>query len=266
MTEAPAPHGYTAIWSPDALEGRVCVVTGASGGIGLEAVRALASVGAAVFALTRNPARLQERLGGGLPGVRPVKADASVPEDVQSAVAQAAALTGSIDVAVANAGQYTSCPFGEMSLESWRSEFEVNVHGAFVLFQSCLPHVPSGGSLIAVGSVSGTRGAGRGKVAYGATKAALNGFIAGLARELGPQHIRANVIAPGAVQGTEMADAVVSAVSAESFAAGSFLGRAGDVWEAAHGVLYLATAASSYVTGSVLRVDGGSLFRDRVGG
>ncbi|MGH3740244.1 MAG: SDR family NAD(P)-dependent oxidoreductase [Micromonosporaceae bacterium] len=259
-------RGYRATWSPDALAGRVCVVTGASGGIGLEATRALASVGGQVFALTRNPDRLTERLGGGLAGVRPVKADASRPDDVRAALAQAAELSGKIDVAVANAGQHTSCPFGEMPVESWRAEFEVNVHGAFVLFQSCLPHVPSGGSLIAVGSVSGVRGAGKGKVAYGATKAALNGFIAGLARELGPQGIRANVIAPGAVQGTEMADAVVASVSAESFAAGSFLGRAGDVWEAAHGVLYLATEASSYVTGSVLRVDGGSLFRDRVGG
>lgn len=251
--------GYADIWSRSCLAGKVAVVTGASGGIGREVTRALAAAGGRVFSLSRRPDRPEDLVDG----VHHIRADAGDEGQVRAAIDEISDTAGRIDIVVANAARYGSGEFATVSTDEWRREFEVNVTGVFVLFQASLARmIPAGaGSLIAVGSTAGGRGGGHGHVAYGATKAALVGLVKGLAREVGGYGVRVNVMAPGAIAGTGMSD-LVKGDQGERFGKGAFLGRAGTVEEVGNAIVFLASEASSYVTGSVLRVDGGSLYRD----
>lgn len=244
-------------WSPDALGGKVAIVTGASGGIGKATAQALAEVGATVYALTRDPDSLD------VPAVRALRADAGDAEELEAAVTRIHEESGGPHIVVANAARGASGAMAESTPDDWTSEFHVNVVGAMAVFQAALRHmVPGGeGSLIAVGSSAGARGGQKGHVAYGATKAALVGLMKGLAREVGHHGIRANVVAPGATEGTALSDAIRE-LQGDAFGRAAFLDRAGRLDEVANAIIFLASDASSYTTGSVLRVDGGSVYRD----
>lgn len=247
------------IWHPQALSGSVAVITGASGGIGAASASRLSQAGARVYALTRRPGL------AACPGVVEVEVDASDLEAVDSALAEIARVEGRIGVAIANAASVHVAPFLEGRLDDWRAEVELNVIAALSFLRSAAVHMVGGGgggSLIAVGSSAGERGGRPGHVIYGATKAALVGAVKGIARELGPQRIRANVVQPGATDGTAIAEIVKQGQTPTSFGTGSFFGRAATVGEVAHAIAFLASDASAYITGSVIRIDGGALYRD----
>lgn len=249
--------GYQQVWSPTCLAGRVAVVTGTSSGVGAEATRALAAVGAKVYAFSRGagPADADPT------GVTVLRADAGSEAEIRQAVAEVVAREGHVDIAVANAARYTTKRFTELDTETWLGELAVNLNGVFYLFRAVLDHpatVPDR-SLIAIGSTAGERGGSLGHVPYGVAKAGLQGLCKGLAREVGELGARVNVLALGTVDGTVNAQEAHRLKGANYGKAGA-LRRAAHVSEIAHSIVYLASPASSFVTGSVMRADGGGLY------
>jgi meso-butanediol dehydrogenase/(S,S)-butanediol dehydrogenase/diacetyl reductase len=242
---------YRSVWSPTCLSGRVAIVTGVSSGIGAEIMRALDEVGAMVYGLSRSPGN------SGLHGAV-IQADVANKEEIVGSVQQIASKEGHIDVVVANAATWTGMPLPQFSLEAWQAELALNLSGPFILFQAALPHMSRpGGSFIAIGSAAGRRGATPGHVAYGASKAGLEGLIKSIAGEVGKDNIRANVVGVGRIDGTRISEQ--RKIVAGQDHPGPFR-RAGSAREVAHAVIFLASPASSFVTGSVLRVDGGALY------
>lgn len=250
---------YEEVWSTSCLEGRVALVTGVSGGIGAEILRALVAVGARTYGLTRNPGVVTESRAVVL------EADAGDEGDVRAAVGEVARREGRIDIAVANAARYTTCEISEISVDTWNDELRVNLTGPFVLFQAVaavMREEETGGCMVAIGSTAGERGGTAGHVAYGASKSGLEGLCKGMAREVGRDGIRVNVLALGSVEGTGLS-AEVKRIRGDAYGTAGPLGRPASVREAAQGVIFLASDASSFMTGSVIRMDGGALYSGR---
>lgn len=251
---------YEAIWSSTLLAGQIAVVTGVSGGIGAEIVQGFAATGARVYGLSRSPestGQLDEK-------VTMLACDAGNEEEVRGTVRDIVAAEGRIDIAVANAARYTTSEFWDLTAESWHDDIRVNLTGAFFLFQAVAETMrkQNFGSLVAIGSTAGERGGTSGHTSYGATKAGLEGLCKGIARELGPHGVRANVLALGSIDGTKLSDKV-KALLGDTYGKSGPLGRPALATEAANGVIFLASAASSFVTGSVVRMDGGALYSGR---
>ncbi|HEV7657836.1 MAG TPA: SDR family oxidoreductase [Mycobacteriales bacterium] len=257
-TASPRPIApYEQVWSPTCLAGRVAVVTGTSGGVGAEAVRALAAVGARVYAFSRGdgPADLPA-------GVTTLHADAGDETQIRRAVDEVAAREGHVDIAVANAARYTTRRFTELDTGTWLDEIGVNLNGPFYLFRAVLDHLAADGrdrSLVAIGSTAGERGGSLGHVPYGVAKSGLQGLAKGLAREVGEQGVRVNVLALGTVAGTVNAQEAVRLKGAD-YGRASGLRRPAHVSEIAHAIIYLSSPAASFVTGTVMRIDGGGLY------
>jgi len=230
------------------LEDRSVLVTGASGGIGAAAARALAAAGATVFGLDLEPG----------PGERArfIRADVTKAEEVTSAVERVVAETGRLDAVVAAAGIIRDRVLWKMPLEDWRQVLAVNLDGSFHVLRSAAPALRArgGGSIVLVASINGERGK-FGQANYAASKAGVIGLAKTAARELGAFGIRVNAVSPGYID-TAMTrglpeDATRAAVE------GSCLGRIGSPDEVASAILFLCSDLSAFVTGQVLRVDGG---------
>lgn len=184
------------------LSGRVAVVTGGNGGIGLGIGRALAKAGADVAIWARNEEKngaAEAELGGIGVSARAVRCDVSDEEQVAEAMSTTLGQFGRVDVMVANAGFGLPGPIHAMSLEQWRSVMAVNLDGAFLCFREAARHMierGDGGSMLAVSSASAIHGA-PGNEAYSASKAALGALIRGMAVELARHRVRCNVLMPG---------------------------------------------------------------------
>ena len=246
------------------LQDRVAIITGASRGIGEAIAVRMAEAGAAVVLAARKPEGLQmvaERItkAGGRAVV--VAAHTGKPDDVRALVAKAVSELGKVDILVNNAA--TNPYFGpllETEDAAWDKTFEVNVKGYFAATREVVRHLQSRnapGSIINIASIVGTRAAPMQGV-YGMTKAAVIGMTHTLAQELGSTGIRVNAIAPGLVE-TRFAAAIVGNDEIRAqVVARSALGRHAQPDEIAGTAVYLASDASSYVTGQVLLVDGGT--------
>jgi NAD(P)-dependent dehydrogenase (short-subunit alcohol dehydrogenase family) len=195
-----------------------------------------------------------------------VEADVGDESGVGGFVRQAAAAFGRIDVLVNNAGiTHDRTDFGRLSFAVWSRVFAVNLHGPFFAIQAALPHmVKQGkGAIVNVGSIL-AEALFPGKTAYAASKAAVAGFSKALALDLADRNIRVNCVIPGSVDTDMMwrglSDAEKSLAEKES--GGDVpLGRVGSPAELAAAIMYLASDAASYVTGTSLLVDGGLLAR-----
>jgi 3-oxoacyl-[acyl-carrier protein] reductase len=232
---------------------RRVIVTGAAGGIGRAIVEALAGRGCRVAACDAPGAPL-DQLG---------QAEATIAFDVrdQAAVrdgtAEAIAALGGCDAIVANAGVVDTIHRAErFSEEEWRKDMETNLYGAFYLVQAAFEELAESGDgrVVLISSVAAETGI-PGQVAYGASKAGLVGMARTLAAEWAPQGVRCNVVMPGFI-----ATPKVLAMPAEVQASVSTqipLGRFGEVAELAGTVVFLLSPAAAYITGAILRVDGG---------
>lgn len=246
------------------LSGRVAIVTGGSSGIGLAIACLLAERHAEVVIAGRKPQRLddaartiEERTG------RPCLA---VPTDVRDE-AQVGALVahtierlGRVDILVNNAGgARRHAPLRKLSFEHWRSEFDLNVHAAFLCSQAVLPQMieRGAGAIVNLSSLAGMHGT-MGVGAYAAAKAALQMYTRVAAAEWGPLGIRVNAVAPGMIA-TDLARTNWAKAGFDADAATSSfpLRRPGEASEAAEAVAFLASDAASYITGEVLAVAGG---------
>ena len=248
----------------DALAGRRALVTGGAIGIGRSVALALARAGADVVVThlahdaTHVVAEIKE-LGRQSTAVQ---VDLRRSWDVDEAVASAAEnLGGGIDILVNNVGGLVERRgVATMDDAHWHGVLDLNLSSAFYATRAAVKVMPDGGRIISVGAQAAHSGGGTGMVAYTTAKAALEGFSRALARELGPRAITVNVVAPGFVAGTPLHAAHTPEPAQRAAVASTPLARAGAVDDVAHAVLYLASPAAAFVTGTVLDVNGGAWF------
>jgi NAD(P)-dependent dehydrogenase (short-subunit alcohol dehydrogenase family) len=243
------------------LDGKVAIVTGASSGLGVALAEGLAEAGADVAICARRADRLEEtRQRVEALGRRciTVRADVAQPEDCTRVVEETLRELGRIDVLVNNAGVGTAVPATRETPEQFRAVIDVNLNGSYWMAQACGRVMQPGSSIVNVGSVLGSTTAGLPQAAYSASKAAIIGLTRDLAQQwTGRKGIRVNALAPGFFP-SEMTDqypdgyldTMMFRVPAQ---------RTGDPRELAAAAVFLASDASSYVTGALLPVDGGLL-------
>jgi NAD(P)-dependent dehydrogenase (short-subunit alcohol dehydrogenase family) len=244
------------------LSGRVAIITGASRGIGRAIALAFAKAGGRVALASRKQEGLEEvareiEASGG--NALAVATHVGQEEAVEALVERTVEAFGGIDILVNNAG--TNPHFGPVltaTTAQWDKILEVNLRSAFLLIQRALPHLEArgGGKIINMASVAGLHPS-LGMGIYGISKAGLIMLTRVLARELGPQHIQVNAIAPGVIK-TRLSSALWESPDlAEALTRSTPLGRLGEVDDVVGAALYLASSLSDYVTGEVLVVDGG---------
>lgn len=242
------------------LDGKVSVVTGASSGLGVAFARALAEAGSDLVLAARRIDRLEslaDELRAAGVKVLPVAADVSVVEDCRAAAAAAAAEFGHLDVLVNNAGIGTAVPASRETADEFREVLEINLMGTYWMTQACGPHMPPGSSIVNISSVLATTTAGLPQAAYSASKAGVLGLTRDLAAQWsGRRGIRVNAVQPGLFP-TEMSEHYQAGYVDNLVASRVSLGRVGVPEECAAVILFLASPASSYMTGTVLTVDGG---------
>ncbi|WP_395109999.1 SDR family NAD(P)-dependent oxidoreductase [Actinomadura sp. SCN-SB] len=240
------------------LTGRAALVTGGSRGIGAAVARALAERGADV-AITYVDAADHakavvadlEALGHRAVAIRTDVADAHA---VASAVDHARDALGRLDILVNNAGIFPNGPLEDVHLDEIDTALAVHVRAAFIAAQAAARHMDDGGRIISIGSCFAERVPYPGVTLYAMTKAALTGLTKGLARDLGPRGITANVVHPGSTD-TDMNPADGPGADAERELIA--LGRYAEAEEIAATVAHLAGPAGAYITGTTIAVDGG---------
>jgi 3-oxoacyl-[acyl-carrier protein] reductase len=248
------------------LAKRAVLVTGASRGIGRAVAQAFAELGDRVAVHHRDSAGLAQDVRAGLPGRghTVVQADLADADSVRRMVDQAAADLGGLDVLVNNAGIYVWHPITEVSYEQWqdvwRHTLAVNLTGAANVTWCAVQHMKeTGGRIVNVSSRGAFRGEPR-HPAYGASKAGLNGFAQSMARALAPLGISVGTVAPGYVE-TEMAAADLNSARGEEIRAQSPFNRVATPEEIAAAVVYLASDAAEWASGTILDLNGASYLR-----
>ena len=246
------------------LEGKIAIVTGAGSGIGRACALALAQAGCKLALVGRRKDRLQEVAGIIADSALVLDSDVSQPTDVQRVVDRTLAEFGKVNVLLNNAGVLHVGTAEQITEKQWDETFSTNVKGLWLLSRAVLPAMRSsgGGSIINMASVLGINGA-RNRACYAPSKGAVVLLTKCMAIDHGPENIRVNAICPSFVE-TELTAAVISkapdpdVVRRERTAAHPIgrLGRPEDIGELA---VYLASDASSWVTGATFPVDGGYL-------
>ncbi len=243
------------------LSGKICLITGAGRGIGMEIAKRFREEGAVVYANARRENCLEEwakKLNSeGKGTIIPIYFDMTDTDGIKQSVLRLKNEAGRIDVLVNNAGIIHNDTLGMISLEKTRKMFDVNVFGLLELTQWIATRFmmkQESGSIINLASVAGVEGS-RGQIAYSASKGAVIALTKSMAKELTPYHIRVNAIAPGMIQTERLNVSVKENYKQEAPFLG--FGRLGKPREIADGCLYFATELSSYTTGQVLVIGGG---------
>jgi NAD(P)-dependent dehydrogenase (short-subunit alcohol dehydrogenase family) len=241
------------------LDGKVAVVTGASSGLGAGFAVALAQAGADVVLGARRADRL-DKVGAEVAGAGqralPVVTDVSDPAQCTALVDKAMIHFGKVDVLINNAGVGYAMPAVKESPDVFRHIMDVNLHGAYWMAQACGKVMQPGSSIVNVSSVLGLIKTFVPQAAYAASKAGLIGLTRDLSQQwAGRRGIRVNAVAPGYFA-TEMTADIPEQMLTD-FLRSSPLGRVGEQRELDAAIIFLASPASSYITGSTLAVDGG---------
>jgi len=242
------------------LEGKRALVTGGSRGIGAAIAIALAENGADVALTFQQSAEsaatvVQKIEALGRRGVA-IQADSADPAAIERSVAQAVEALGGLDILVNNAAIALYDTIADFKVEDIDALLAVNVRGPVLATKAAIPHLGAGGRVITIGSAGADRIVGGTGTVYFMTKSALQSFTRGLAHELGPRDITANLVQPGSTD-TDMNPAT-----------GEFsdfqrslipLGRYGTPADVAAAVAFLASPAARQITGTIVNVDGGVL-------
>lgn len=245
------------------LSGRVALITGGSKGLGKAMARGFAEAGADVVISSRHEddlktARDEIVAGTGVRGAY-IVADMTRREDVERLSAAALAEMGRIDILVNNAGSNVPQAIDEVTDEAWDQIVELNLTSCMAMTRAVVPHMKERrwGRIIHISSIMGLASK-DGRSVYSATKSALIGLARAGALDLGEYGITVNCLAPGPFL-TDLPASMFTAEEIEHFASRTALGRWADPRELVGPALLLASDAGSYITGSTLVVDGGTL-------
>lgn len=237
------------------LQGQVAIVTGASRGIGKAIAEEMASQGACVYGVSKS-GKIESHLSESTAGtIIPVAQDITDIEQAKKLFMQIQKERGQIDILVNNAGIMQDALIGMISDQMMRELFEVNVFALIQWTQLAARFMKKKkrGSIIQIASIIGTNG-NAGQSVYSATKGAVISFTKSAAKELAPDGIRVNAVAPGIVQ-TDLLQSVPDKLL-EQRIAGIGLGRIGTPQEIASAVAFLASDKADYISGQILGVDG----------
>lgn len=241
------------------LTGKVALVTGGSRGIGAATALALAEEGADVVisytAASDKAAEIVKKIEA--KGVRgfAVKADQGIIAEAEGLVAATVAKFSKLDILVNNAAVFVMGPVGgDVDADALQRQNRVNIDGTFATTRAAAKVLPDHGRIITIGSGAGTRTGFPGAADYSATKAAVAAFSRVAARDLAPRNITVNTVQAGFVD-TDMNPA--NSDWAPAWITMVPLGRYGHPEEIAAGVVFLASPDASYVTGTILNIDGG---------
>ncbi|ESL03799.1 putative 3-oxoacyl-[acyl-carrier-protein] reductase [Catonella morbi ATCC 51271] len=244
------------------LDGKVCLVTGASRGIGAATVKRFAREGAVVYANARTPKNLDdlciELSEKYNTTVKALYFDVRDETAAKKAVLQIRKETGRLDVLVNNAGVMKDALIGMISKDLMQEMFDINVFGVMNLLQlaSKIMMFQKSGSIINLSSIVGLEGI-PGKLVYSAAKGAVAAMTKTAAKELASQGIRVNAVAPGMID-TDMLKSVGDEKMKEQIA-NIRMGRLGTPEEVADAILFLASDLSGYITGEILGVNGSAM-------
>ncbi|TWR31609.1 SDR family oxidoreductase [Mucilaginibacter pallidiroseus] len=240
------------------FENKNVIITGGSTGIGLATAKAFIDKGANVWITSRSAANLQKAADEiNSPNLKTIVSDTSNLDGIAVLVNEVADSGSKVDVLFLNAGIAVFAPIEQVTEADFDAQFNTNVKGHFFTLQKLIPHLADGSSVIFTSSVVATSAGIAGSV-YSATKGALNKVAQIAANELADRKIRVNLISPGPIK-TPGFDSVVSADVLEALTTSTALQRIGSVEEIAGTVLFLASDAASYISGTEIIVDGGYL-------
>jgi NAD(P)-dependent dehydrogenase (short-subunit alcohol dehydrogenase family) len=241
------------------LQDKTALVTGGTSGIGLATARRLAEEGAHVFITGRSQQRLDEAVAQIGSGATSVVSDVSNFADIDAVVEAIRAHGNGLDVVFTNAGGGEFAAIADVTVENYLDTFNRNVGGTLFTVQKVLPLLNRGASIILAGSTAASKGTPAFGV-YAASKAAVRSLGRTMAAELADRGIRVNTLVPGPVETpglTGLAPAGGEAELLAQMAEGVAMKRVADPDEIAATVAFLASDASSFMTGSELFVDGG---------
>lgn len=270
MVASLPPSSRPAAAHPFRLDGRVALVTGAARGLGLAIATALAEAGATVWLNGRDAHALQAAAQG-ITRAHPEHLAHALPFDIADEAARAGALqrlmahSGRLDILVNNVGQRDRRPLADFSPDALHHLLNVNLVAPLLLAREAAQHMADCGAsaqgsarIVNITSIAGPIARG-GDVAYTVAKGGLDAATRALAAELGPRGVNVNAVAPGYFATEANAQMVSDPGVAQWLGQRTSLGRWGQPREIAGAVVFLASAAASYVTGQTLAVDGGYL-------
>jgi 2-dehydro-3-deoxy-D-gluconate 5-dehydrogenase len=243
------------------LEGKVALVTGGNGGIGLGMAEGLAAAGAAILVVGRNAEKNRHAiaaLSGHGRRVAAVEADVATEPGAQSAIAAAVEQFGRLDILVNNAGTNLRKPPQDYTLDEWRALIDANLTSAFLCAKAAYPHMRStGGKIVNIGSMTSLFGASFAGP-YGAAKGGIVQLTKALASAWAKDNIQVNAVLPGWID-TDLTKGARREVPGlhERVVARTPAGRWGEPSDLAGIAIFLASKASDFVTGTAIPVDGG---------
>jgi len=250
------------------LSGKTVIVTGGAGAIGTQVCQSSLNEGANVVASDLSEQaleRLTERLGDTGGSFMAMSGDGSDFRSTEQLVTSASARFDGIDAVVNVAGVFTVEDFVDSSRASWSAALNANLYTAVSMCRAAAPGMIArgSGSIVNFASTAGEFGSIRPAAAYAAAKGAIIAFSKSLAREISPLGVRVNCVSPGPIDtamfATEGSGDVAAGGGAQTGASRTLVGRMGTPLDIANGVVYLASDESGFVTGTVLRINGGSL-------
>jgi len=242
------------------LTGARALITGASGGIGSSITSAFLAEGASVVAVGRSGVAL-ESLAKRHGNLHTIVADVGVADAAADAVARSSQLMGGVNVVVNAAAVDTGwARTADISVSTWDETIRVNLSGTYYVCRAAIPLLVAagGGSIINVTSI-GAKRALESDAAYNASKAGVELLTRTIAREYGPNGVRANCVAPGVIDAGITNREITDPEERTSLARLHSLQRLGRPEEVAEAIVWLASSASTFTTGSTLLVDGGFL-------